>query len=211
MDPTTNSLWERFQKYFVSYADLDFALDISRMRFADDFLAQMTPQAERAFREMAELEKGAIANPDEQRMVGHYWLRDPQLAPNPELRADIEETNARIKKFAADVHRGAITSESQEKFEHLLLIGIGGSALGPQFIADALGSSNDPADIFFFDNTDPDGFDRVFDKIGDGLASHSCRRHLKIGRNEGNAQRHARSPGAFRESGSGLWQSMPSP
>ena len=78
MDPTTPSLWERFQKYFVSYADLDFALDISRMRFADDFLAQMTPQAERAFRDMAELEKGAIANPDEQRMVGHYWLRDPR-------------------------------------------------------------------------------------------------------------------------------------
>ena len=39
MDPTTPSLWERFQKYFVSYADLDFALDISRMRFADDFLS----------------------------------------------------------------------------------------------------------------------------------------------------------------------------
>ena len=171
MDPTTPLLWERFQKYFVSYADLDFALDISRMRFADDFLAQMRPQAERAFSEMAELEKGAIANPDEQRMVGHYWLRDPQLAPNPELRADIEETNARIKKFAADVHRDVITSESQKKFAHLLLIGIGGSALGPQFIADALGSSNDPADIFFFDNTDPNGFDRVFEKIGNAITS----------------------------------------
>ena len=24
-------------------------------------------------------------------------------------------------------------------------------------------------DIFFFDNTDPDGFDRVFDRIGEGL------------------------------------------
>ena len=115
MDPTTPLLWERFQKYFVSYADLDFALDISRMRFADDFLAQMKPQAERAFGEMAELEKGAIANPDEKRMVGHYWLRDPQLAPNPELRADIEETNARIKKFAADVHRGRHHDPNRKK------------------------------------------------------------------------------------------------
>ena len=25
-------------------------------------------------------------------------------------------------------------------------------------------------DIFFFDNTDPEGFDRVFDRIGEGLA-----------------------------------------
>ncbi|HEU0207454.1 MAG TPA: glucose-6-phosphate isomerase [Candidatus Udaeobacter sp.] len=171
MNPATPSLWERFQKYLVCYADLGFALDVSRMRFADDFLAQMKPQAERAFREMAELEQGAIANPDEQRMVGHYWLRDPQLAPNLELRADIERTNARIKKFAVDIHRGVITSEAQKKFAHLLLIGIGGSALGPQFVADALGSSNDPADIFFFDNTDPDGFDRVFAKLGEEIAS----------------------------------------
>src|SRR5205814_6539475 len=31
---------------------------------------------------------------------------------------------------------------------------------------DALGSSHDPMDIYFFDNTDPDGFEQVFDKIG---------------------------------------------
>ena len=28
-----------------------------------------------------DLEKGAIANPDENRMVGHYWLRAPERAP----------------------------------------------------------------------------------------------------------------------------------
>src|SRR5204863_1585626 len=82
-----------------------------------------------------------------------------------QFRADIEETNKRIKQFAADVHAGKIAAENGERFTHLLLIGIGGSALGPQFVADALGSSRDPMDIFFFDNTDPDGFDRVFDKI----------------------------------------------
>ena len=58
---------------------------------------------------------------------------------------------------------------SGKPFEHVLLIGIGGSALGPQFVADALGSARDQMEIFFFDNTDPDGFDRVFAKIGDGL------------------------------------------
>src|SRR5207302_3932831 len=50
-----------------------------------------------------------------------------------------------------------------------LLIGIGGSALGPQLVADALWSARDPMDIFFFDNTDPNGFDRVFDRIDDLL------------------------------------------
>jgi glucose-6-phosphate isomerase len=33
-----------------------------------------------AFAEMAALEKHAVANPDEKRMVGHYWLRNPALA-----------------------------------------------------------------------------------------------------------------------------------
>ncbi len=164
------SLWKRFQQYFLRYDDLDFSIDISRMRFADDFFEKMQPRIERAFSEMAELEKGAIANPDEKRMVGHYWLRKPELAPTAELRADVETTNARILEFAGQVHRGEIKPNPQDKFEHLLLIGIGGSALGPQFIADALGRPDDPLDIFFFDNTDPDGFDRVFARLGDDFA-----------------------------------------
>src|SRR5882724_2289023 len=167
---TSSSLWQRFQQYFLSYADLDFSIDISRMKFPDDFFEKMQSRIEEAFAAMEELESGAIANPSEKRMVGHYWLRNPALAPSAELRADIEETNKRIKRFAAAIHAGKIAAENGKRFEHVLLIGIGGSALGPQFVADALGSSRDPMDIYFFDNTDPDGFDRVFDKLGNSLS-----------------------------------------
>src|SRR5205823_6578052 len=160
-----SSLWQRFQKYFLRYADLDFSIDISRMKFPADFFEKMQPRIEKAFAAMRELESGAIANPGEKRMVGHYWLRNPALAPTPDLRTDIEETNKRIGKFAADVHAGNVADESGRPFQHILLIGIGGSALGPELVADALGSAHDPMDIYFFDNTDPDGFDRVFDKI----------------------------------------------
>src|SRR5690242_3331015 len=102
------SLWPRFQKYFLSYDDLQFSIDISRMRFSDGFMQQMEAPTQKAFAAMRDLEAGAIANPDEGRMVGHYWLRDPKLAPTAELRADIEQTNARIKQFAADVHNARI-------------------------------------------------------------------------------------------------------
>ena len=166
----TNSLWQRFQQYFLSYDDLGFSLDISRMRFPDGFFEEMQPRVEQAFAAMHELEAGALANPDEKRQVGHYWLRNPGLAPNDQLRGDIVETNARIRKFASDIHVGRIPAPGGRPFEHVLLIGIGGSALGPQFVAEALGTSNDRMGIFFFDNTDPDGFDRVFEKIGAGLA-----------------------------------------
>ena len=166
----SSSLWQRFQQYLLRYEDLGFCLDISRMKFPDDFFAKMRPLVEKAFAAMRELEAGAIANPDEQRMVGHYWLRKSSLAPNAGLRADIDGTNKRIKDFAAAVHSGKTKTDNGSNFKHLLLIGIGGSALGPQFIADALCQARDPADIQFFDNTDPNGFDRVLDRIGAKLA-----------------------------------------
>jgi len=164
-------LWPRFQKHFLEYGDVGLSLDISRIRFPDDFFSRLQPRVESAFSAMRELEAGAIANPDEQRMVGHYWLRTPELAPNKRLRADVEQTNDRIRQFASDVHGGTITAANGERFQHVLLIGIGGSALGPQFVGDALASADAPVDLHFFDNTDPDGFDRVFDRLRGELPS----------------------------------------
>jgi glucose-6-phosphate isomerase len=159
-----DSLWSRFQRYFVRYEEVAFGIDISRMRFGNDFFPSMEEKVRRAFAEMRDLEAGEIANASEQRMVGHYWLREAEMAPTPELRRDIEETNARIKEFARDVHNGA-----HGKLRYLLSIGIGGSALGPEFVADALGAVDDPMDAHFFDNTDPDGFDRVWRELGAAL------------------------------------------
>ncbi|MGZ4983749.1 MAG: glucose-6-phosphate isomerase, partial [Chthoniobacterales bacterium] len=158
----SSSLWSRFQEYFVSHDEVGFSIDISRMRFADDFFAKMQARVDQTFAAMDKLEAGAIANPDEQRMVGHYWLRAPELAPNEQLRRDVTETNRLIKEFAARVH-------SEKHFRNLLLIGIGGSALGPQFVADALGAVNAPVKTYFFDNSDPDGFDRIFAQLRDSL------------------------------------------
>src|ERR1700730_11372197 len=140
----SSSLWQRFQNYFLRYDDLDFSIDISRMKFSDDFFGKMQPRIDKAFAAMRELESGAIANPDEKRMVGHYWLRNPALAPNAQLRADIEEADKLIKKLVADVQVGKIVAEEGKRFEHIFLVGSGGSAPGPQFIAEALGSARDP-------------------------------------------------------------------
>ena len=75
----TPMLWKRYQQYLSQVPALGLALDVSRMRFEDGFLDQMTPALQRAFDAMDALERGAIANPDENRMVGHYWLRAPEL------------------------------------------------------------------------------------------------------------------------------------
>jgi glucose-6-phosphate isomerase len=168
---TIMSHWDRFQKYFVRYSNLGFSIDISRMAFEEDIFAKMAPRIESAYKAMIELEAGAIANPDEQRMVGHYWLRNARLAPNADLQHEISETLVATLKFAADVHSGAITAANGKKFTRVLVVGIGGSALGPQLVAHAITPANPPLAISFLDNTDPDGIDRVIAQIGAELAT----------------------------------------
>ena len=157
--------WNRFKQYYLNLNELDFAIDISRIDFGDNFLAEMEPRMQAAYTAMQELEAGAISNPDEGRMVGHYWLRNAALAPQPELTAEIEACVTKIKQIAADVHSGAVKG-ANGAFKNLLVIGIGGSALGPQFVADALGGpKTDKIKLFFFDNTDPNGLDRTLDAL----------------------------------------------
>ena len=164
------STWSRFKNHYYQNADLGLALDISRIPFPDDFLAGKEAALRQAYADMAALEKGAIANPDENRMVGHYWLRAPQLAPTAELAKEIADTLAAIKAFAAEVHAGKILGSTGKKFSQLLVIGIGGSALGPQFVNHALGQpATDKLAVSFFDNTDPDGIDYVLASLAGKL------------------------------------------
>ncbi|MBR4597865.1 MAG: glucose-6-phosphate isomerase, partial [Opitutales bacterium] len=157
--------WQRFKKYFLEIQNLGFSIDISRVNFHDGFFAEMSGKIASAFENMDSLVAGAIANPDENRQVGHYWLRAPHLAPTLELKSAIEENISHIKEFAKKVHSGEIRG-ADGKFENILCIGIGGSALGPEFVADALSHpSSDKMSVFFLDNTDPDGFDLVFEKL----------------------------------------------
>jgi glucose-6-phosphate isomerase len=163
-------LWERYKKYLCEVESVGLTLDASRMNFADDFLERMRGPMDKAFDAMEALEKGTIANPDEKRMVGHYWLRAPERAPEPGLTKAVQDTVSAVRSFADDVHAGRVKPPKANRFTRLLLVGIGGSALGPQLVADALGTAADRMQVFFFDNTDPDGMDRVLAQLGDTLA-----------------------------------------
>ncbi|KAK3130282.1 hypothetical protein QOZ80_6BG0491300 [Eleusine coracana subsp. coracana] len=163
-------LWERYVEWLYQHKELGLFVDVSRMGFTEEFLQQMEPLMQRAFVSMQELEKGAIANPDESRMVGHYWLRNPGLAPNSFLRTKIESTLDSILAFSHDVVSGKITSPSG-RFTSILSIGIGGSALGPQFVSEALAPDNPPLKIRFIDNTDPAGIDHQIAQLGPELAT----------------------------------------
>ncbi len=169
MDATT--LWQRYQEWLYFHEGLGFYLDVSRMRFDNAFVETLQPKFEKAFTDMVELEKGAIANPDENRMVGHYWLRNPDLAPTPELTQEIVASIEQIEVFAEKVHTGAIHPPKAARFTDIISIGIGGSALGPEFVAEALSPDFPPLAIHFIDNLDPTGIDRILTHLRNRLAS----------------------------------------
>jgi glucose-6-phosphate isomerase len=167
---TTQELWQRYEDWLYYHEGLDLYLDVSRIGFDTALVETLTPKFEKAFKDMAALEGGAIANPDENRRVGHYWLRDPELAP-AELRKEIVDTLNEIEAFVQKVHNGTIHPPEAPKFTDILSIGIGGSALGPEFVAEALAPDFPPLAIHFIDNTDPAGIDRVLNRLKDRLNS----------------------------------------
>ena len=169
--------WQQYQDLLLRYneGDLQISLDISKMRFKPGWLESMESVCSQAYADLAKLEAGEKVNEDEGRRVGHYWLRRPELAPTEELRNQITEGIRAAKEFAKQIHQGELAPEKGGRFENLLLVGIGGSALGPQLVADALTDHTAPLRTYFLDNTDPDGMSRILNALGaDGLARTLC-------------------------------------
>ncbi|MBM5815232.1 MAG: glucose-6-phosphate isomerase [Cyanobacteria bacterium K_Offshore_surface_m2_239] len=163
------SLWRRFQDLLWYDPALGLWLDASRMALSAADLETLEPRAAAAFQAMAELEAGAVANLDEHRQVGHYWLRDPDRAPNPETRELIRGEIERLDTFGREVRGGVLTAPGGAPFTDVLWIGIGGSGLGPLLIIRALQRHGEGLPFHFFDNVDPQGMSATLAALGSRL------------------------------------------
>ena len=163
--------WQRFCDLLWYHDDLGFWLDISRMHVNAEHLTALEPRFDQAFKAMQALESGSIANPDEQRQVGHYWLRTPELAPTPESGQHVSSEVDRIETFGHDVLNGAIKAPNGQPFTDVLWIGIGGSGLGPILMIQALQSTGQGLPFHFLDNVDPNGISAVLDGLEPRLAT----------------------------------------
>ena len=139
-------------------------IDFTRLELPEELADHYREPIGRALQEMAAVEAGEKVNTDEGRMVGHYWLRNPDLAPG-DLGVAITATQKSIEQFGRDVFSG--------RFRNILWIGIGGSGLGPQLLYDSLRVPGGTPGMFFLDNTDPFGFQRTLGEIerSGGLSS----------------------------------------
>lgn len=160
--------WNRFKDHFFWVEKEGFGLDTSRSPLPDAFEQKFPSLIQGVIEHISAIESGEIVNVDEQRAVGHYWLRTPELAPNEKIRNEIISTIQHIQAFAKEVHTGNINYNGKA-FSDVLCIGIGGSALGPELLSDVFRSEKDPMRLHFIDNTDPDGFLRVWEEIGERL------------------------------------------
>ena len=102
------SNWQDFSEQLIRYSKPDLWLDLSQMRLPKDMVAAQKESIERALLELNNIESGEKVNTDEDkdkggRCVGHYWLRNPDLAPNG-LGTSIMRKIAEIKAFSSGIH-----------------------------------------------------------------------------------------------------------
>lgn len=143
-------------------------VDLRRLQLPGNLDSLYGPLFDRAIEQMVRVESGEPVNIDENRVVGHFWLRNPDIAP-PGYGDQIREAWKNIEAFVNQYFAGA-----KRCFDNVLWIGIGGSALGPQMIYHALREAGTRPRMFFFDNTDPAGFRRTLDEIAEyGGLSHT--------------------------------------
>lgn len=158
--------FERFLAWRCPLEDPAVEVDFGFSGLTEEHLTALGDGLSAALAAMHALEGGARANADEGRLVGHYWLRAPALAPDAAISTQIGETIDAVIAFAGRVHRGEVAPPEGGRFTRALVIGIGGSALGPMLAADVFAAPGAPMEVTVLDNTDPDGIDRTVRRLG---------------------------------------------
>jgi glucose-6-phosphate isomerase len=142
------------------------SLDVAGIHF-DWSKTHLTREAVAAFADLAKasglaakrdaLFGGEVVNVTEGRAVEHTAERGEG---NPESVATARQSHARMRALI-----DAIEAEALGPIRHVLHIGIGGSALGPDLLVDALGRDSDRYDVAIVSNVDGVALEEVFKRF----------------------------------------------
>ena len=141
----------------INISNLNIDLNLQYAEIGKKDLLAYEEMFKNAFLEIQKIENGEKVNNSEDRMVGHYWLRNPAISPSAEINDAISFEVEKIKKFA----------KTNSNFENLIIVGIGGSCLGPQFLERALSATKSNVSTFYLDNTDPEGVEVTLRAVKD--------------------------------------------
>lgn len=120
----------------------DILLDYSHSKVDEETMQLLgeLAQATGLYEKIAAMFRGEVINTTEKRQVLHVALR-MKSAANPALESivqDVLQVKARVSAFAQAVRSGESVGITGQTLTTTLCIGIGGSYLGPEFVAEAL-------------------------------------------------------------------------
>ncbi|MEH0020040.1 MAG: glucose-6-phosphate isomerase [Desulfobacter sp.] len=159
-----------------SLAANDFFLDYSRQRLDNEALALLFEAAEAtgALEKFREMTRGNLVNTTEKRAALHMATRasessaskQPLTIDGHDVNAGINRVNAEIRDFVENVHTGRLTGTSGSPFSDAVVVGIGGSYLGCEFVYHAMGPSMDRRiALHFLPNVDIDDFAGIISRV----------------------------------------------
>ena len=147
--------WDKFCNYLWFDKKLNIWLDISKINFTSKEIKNLEDKFIDVFSSIQELENGAISNIDENRQVGHYWLRNPSISPSSKIEEEIRDDINTIAEVGKQILNGDLTNKNNQQYTDVLWIGIGGSGLGPLLITESLQKCSRGLNFSYIDNVDP--------------------------------------------------------
>ena len=163
--------WDKYCDYLWFDKKINIWLDISKINFTSNQIAYLEKKFINVFSSIKDLEAGAISNLDEERQVGHYWLRNPSVAPNNLIKNEITNDIKDISEFGENILGGKIRNNNNQIYTDVLWIGIGGSGLGPLLITEALQKNSVGLNFSYIDNIDPFLISEKLDELSDKLST----------------------------------------
>ena len=147
-------------------------LDLSRQRLdhkAMELLVKLARQRD-VMPKMRQMATGATVNTTENRSALHMAARDFSgsaiAVSGADVMPEIRRVRDEIRRFAADVHDGRVVGSTGKRFADVVVIGIGGSYLGTEFVAEALkADAVEGVRLHFLSNVDIHCFGRIADAI----------------------------------------------
>jgi glucose-6-phosphate isomerase len=157
---------DRIEKFSLKAADIFY--DFSRQRVDEKTMDLLFELAEfkNLKQRFLEMVGGEKVNVTENRPALHTAARnfsdDPVFVNGRDVMPEIIKVRNDIKKFALHVHKEKITGSTGMPFRHVVVIGIGGSYLGTEFVANALDFLSDKnIEIMFLSNVDIHNFGKI--------------------------------------------------
>jgi glucose-6-phosphate isomerase len=161
---------DRLEKFSLKFDE--FFYDFSKQRVNDSVINELFNLAKETWAKETFLKmvSGQVVNVTENRAALHTATRDFThdriLLDDLDVILEIKRVNKQIKDFSQKVHNSQIKGSTEKSFTDAVVIGIGGSYLGCEFVYTALKHSIDPLiNLHFLPNVDIDNFGQIIKAV----------------------------------------------